>query len=873
MSMPAPGDRSEQVTFTVNGSAATVPAGITLLAALRERLGLTGAKPGCGEGACGACAVLVDGEPVRSCQRDTSSVTGRAVTTIEGLRGPGGGLHPVQRAFAAESASQCGYCTPGMVLTAVALLDSDAEPSDGTIDAALASQICRCGTYPRIRRAIRGVARLDQGDVGPGEPDGDRWGLPMPGTQRFRPARPWDLTDPAERDWFGALGDGLVVVLPPPDGDGPWSTATSAWLHVSPDGQVVAFTGKVDVGQDNRTALRLLVAEELGVPLGSVRIAMGDTDLCPYDMGTFGSRSMPDAGQVLRRTAAYARALLPSVVSQRQPGQNQPGQNQPGQNQPGQCRVEIVTGDQALADPASWQTAGRAHRPPGALAAVTGARRFGSDLSFPGLWHGAVLRPPAPGAELRALDSSAAAARPDVIVVVTPGLAGVVAPGEADARAALADLAGGASWDIPDAPSDHDIAGYLRDHPTEGTQAGRWGGPFLHQEGSAATALESAAVRCEATYTAAYIAPAALETRVAVAEWDDGPAGRHRVTVWTGTQTPFPVRAQVAAALETGEENVRVIVPATGGAFGGKHAGGIAAEAAILAREAGRPVKVHWSRAEEFTAGTLRPAAVIDVAGGVNADGKLAGWTLTNVNSGAPGIWSPYRISDQRLEYRPAASPLPQASYRALAATANTFARESMIDELAGRAGWDPVEFRLANLADERLADVLRAVARHLGWEPGAVQPGGGLGTGIACGLEKDGRVVTAAQVVIGQGRQVRVTGLVTGYECGAIVNPATVTRQIEGATVMAFGGAMFEAIRFTGGVITNGSFTQYRVPRLADVPPVEVLLLDRPDLPSAGAGETPMIAIAPAIANAIYAATGRRLRSLPLTDDGRLPD
>ena len=144
---------------------------------------------------------------------------------------------------------------------------------------------------------------------------------------------------------------------------------------------------------------------------------------------------------------------------------------------------------------------------------------------------------------------------------------------------------------------------------------------------------------------------------------------------------------------------------------------------------------------------------------------------------------------------------------------------------------------------------------------------------GIACGLEKDGRVVTAAQVVIERGRQVRVTGLVTGYDCGALVNPQTVTNQIEGATVMAFGGAMFEAIRFTDGVITNGAFSAYRVPRLADIPPVEVILLDRPDLPPAGAGETPMIAVAPAIAGAIFEATGRRLRSLPLTSDGVLPD
>ncbi len=877
MASSAPGV-SGNVTLTVNGNTASVPESMVLLTALRDSLGLTGPKLGCGEGACGACVVLVDGEPVTSCQRAAASVAGREVTTIEGLQ-PGGRapgvpttprLRPVQQAFADECAAQCGYCTPGMILTTTALLARDPHPGDAAIDAALAGQICRCGTYPRIRRAVHRAAQLADGYTapvsedtelagsdtgfaapedrlrGPGNgPDADRWAPPLPGSPQHRPERPWDMTDPADRDWFGILGDGLVVVLTPPPADlGAWSTATSAWLHVDADGLVTAFTGKVDVGQDNTTALRVLVAEEMGVPPGRVRLAMGDTDLCPYDMGTFGSRSMPDAGAVLRKTAAYARTVLPV--------------------RPGERRVEHVAGEPPLSDPASWKLAGHPHMPPGTVAAVTGTRRFVSDLSQPGMWHGAVLRPPVPGATLRSLNPPALPRRSDIVVVRTAGLAGVVAADPATATATAAALQAAATWDAPAAPSDGELASYLRAHPSRGGP-GRWGGPFDEQEGSAASALESAVVRLEATYTTAYIAPAALETRVALAAWND-----RRVTVWTGTQTPFPVRAQLAAALEVGEDDVRVIVPPTGGGFGGKHAAGIAIEAAVLARHAGRPVRVAWSRHEEFTVGTLRPAAVIDIAAGVTAKGTLSGWTHLNINAGAAGIGMPYRAADRRLEYQPADSPLPQASYRALAATANNFARESMIDELALGTGADPVEFRLHNLADDRLAAVLLAVATHIGWEADR-DPIPGMGIGIACGLEKDGRVVTAAQVVIAPGRQVRVTGLVTGYECGALVNPQTVRNQVEGATVMAFGGAMFEAISFTGGVISNGSFSAYRVPRLADIPPVEVILLDRPDLPSAGAGETPMIAVAPAIAAAIFDATGLRLRSLPLTRDGVL--
>jgi nicotinate dehydrogenase subunit B len=859
------------ITLTINNSSAELPESMLLLSALRDQLGLTGAKLGCGEGACGACTVLADGEPVKSCQRTAGSVAGRAITTIEGLadgdgRRRGSGLHAVQRAFADECASQCGYCTPGMVLASVALLSGDPRPTDRAIDAALAGQICRCGCYPRIRQAVRRAAERSAGiatgsDAPPGAADGlasgadapiagadaDRWGPPLPGGPQYRPERPWDLTPVADRDWFGVLGDGMVVVLdPPPPDPAVFATATSAWLHVRADGLVTGFTGKVDVGQDNRTALRLLIAEEMGVPLATVRIAMGDTDLCPFDRGTFGSRSMPDAGSVLRAAAAYARTLPPVRRGER--------------------RVDVVTGEQALTDPAGWRLAGRPHPPQGRTGAVTGARQFVSDLSAPGMWHGAVLRPPVQGAVLRSLDTAALAGRDDVLIVQAAEFAGAVAPDRATAAAAVADLAAGASWEIPEAPSDNQIAEYLRGHPSEGGP-GRWGGPFEHSEGSAATALETATLRCEATYVTAYIAPAALETRTALATWtSDG-----RLTVWTGTQTPFPVRAQVAAALSVNERDVRIIVPATGGGFGGKHAAGIAIEAAVLARQAGRPVRVAWTRQEEFTAGTLRPAAVIDIAAGIGADGRLSGWSFTNINSGAAGISTPYAVADQRLAYRPAASPLPQASYRALAATANNFARESMIDELAHLAGADPVEFRLRNLADERLAAVLSAVAEHIGWEADRDQVPG-YGVGVACGLEKDGRVVTAAQVSVGPDRVVRVTGLVTGYECGAIVNPANVRSQIEGATVMALGGAMYEAIRFTAGAVSNAAFSGYRVPRMADVPPVEMILIDRPDLPSAGAGETPMIAVAPAIAAAIFDATGLRLRSLPLTCDGQLP-
>jgi isoquinoline 1-oxidoreductase len=834
-----PAEASPRVTLFVNGAARSVPSTTTVLTVLREVLGLTGAKPGCGEGACGSCTVLVDGQPAKACQQQVNDIAGRSVLTVEGLASAGV-LHPVQQAFAETGAAQCGYCTPAMVLSVVALLQRDSNPDAAAVDDALAGNICRCGCYPQIRRAVRRAVELGaQGAVEnqvPDTPATDRRDIPDPGSPGRRPARPWDMTESEECDWFEILGDGLVVVLrPPPLEPGSWTTGAGAWLHVSDGGLVTAFTGKVDVGQDNCTALRLLVAEELRIPLAKVHLAMGDTDLCPYDMGTYGSRSMPDAGNALRKVAAFARTVLPVAAGSR--------------------RVEVVTGEPEVTAPTKWRAAGKGHVSEGTVDAVTGSRRFISDLTFPGLRYGAVLRPPMVGATLRHVDASALEGRDDVDVVQTHKVTGVVANDPATARLALGALR--AEWDVPDAPSDVDLEAFLRSHPLAATSG--WGQAVHEERGDPDGALVAAPVRGRATYQTAYIAPAALETRGALAEWDDD----GRLTVWVGTQTPFPTRAQVAAELDVDEERVRVIVPPTGGGFGGKHGGGVATEAAVMAREVGAPVKVSWTRHEEFTSGTLRPAAVIDVAGATTADGALSAWTFTNVNSGPAAIATPYRVANQRIDYQPASSPLLQASYRALAATANNFARESQMDELAHQLGMDPIEFRVRNLDDERLVTVLRAASERFGWLAGS-----GAGQGIALGFEKGGRVATVAGVERVEG-SLRVTRLVTAYECGAEVNPQTVANQIEGAAVMALGGALFEAIHFTDGVITNGSFSAYRVPRISDVPQIDVVLLDRPDQPSAGAGETPMICVAPAIANAVFDLIGVRLRTLPLNADG----
>jgi isoquinoline 1-oxidoreductase len=375
--------------------------------------------------------------------------------------------------------------------------------------------------------------------------------------------------------------------------------------------------------------------------------------------------------------------------------------------------------------------------------------------------------------------------------------------------------------------------------------------------------MAAAHQKLERTYTVAYIAHAPLEPRAAVAEWKDG-----KLTVWTGTQRPFGVRAELAGAFRIPEDRVRVIVPDTGAGYGGKHTGEAAIEAARMARAAGKPVKLVWTREEEFTWAYFRPAGVIEIASGVSKDGKITAWEFHNYNSGSAGIRAPYEIPHQRIEFHPVRSPLRQGSYRALAATANHFAREVHINEMASTLKMDPLEFRFKNLKDERLRAVMDAAAKAFGWGKAKASPDRGYG--IAGGFEKGGYVATCAEVSADRSTgKVKIVRVATAFECGAIINPDHLKNQIEGAIIQGIGGALFEAIDFEDGKILNPRFSRYRVPRFSDAPILETVLIDRKDLPSAGAGESPIVALAPAVSNAIFDATGICLTSLPMVPNG----
>ncbi len=704
-------------------------------------------------------------------------------------------------------------------------------------------------------------------------------GLPFD-LPRRKPAR-LHRFDLDRRKFLEILGGGVLVCLSGPRALAQESgrardahtlpAALDAWIHIGQDGHVTVFTGKVEVGQNIRTSLSQQVAEELRVSMEAIEIVMGDTQRTPWDAGTFGSRTTPTMGPQLRATAATAREALIDMAAQRwkvartglsaEHGRvaDRAGRRELsyGELTQGRSLVKTVSADTPLVTPADWKIAGKPALKVDGRDFVTGRHRYASDISRPGMMHGKVLRPAAFKTALVSLATANAERIEGARVVRDGDFAGVVAPDAWTAEQALAALE--ARWtETPAQPSNRDLFEYLKkNEETDGREDRR------HVAGSVEEALATADVKLAGAYTVEFIAHAPLEPRAAVAEWNGG-----KLTVWTGTQRPFAVREELAEAMRVPVESVRVLVPDTGSAYGGKHTGDAAIEAARLAKAACRPVRVVWTREEEFTWAYFRPAGVIEVRSGARRDGRVVAWEFHNWNSGPAAIATPYDIANQTIQFHPVRSPLRQGSYRGLAATANHFARESHMDELATAVGIDPLELRLKNLADPRLAAVFHAAAEKFGW--GKRSSGPGVGCGIAGGLEKGGYIATCAEVEAeAGGRRVRVRRVVAAFECGAVVNPEGLRNQIEGAIVQGLGGALFEAIRFGNGRIENPRFSRYRVPRFADVPDIEIVILDRKDLPPAGAGETPMFGLAPAVGNAIFAATGIRLRALPLAPDG----
>jgi nicotinate dehydrogenase subunit B len=685
------------------------------------------------------------------------------------------------------------------------------------------------------------------------------------------------------RDFFGAAGAGLFVFFRaeaaeaqepgrlPGRQSGP--TDFNAYMKIGADGRVTCLAGKVELGQGAMTELAQALAEELDVALDTVDVVMGDTDLCPYDMGTFGSMCTPLLWPAVRRAGAEAKAVLVQMASERL------------QVPAGQLRVQagsisesdkpshavtygqLVEGkriERHLANvpvkAAGFQVIGTSPRRKDGLDKVTGRAKYAGDILLPGLLHAAILRPPAHGAKLKSADTSAAAKLSGVRVVKDGGVIAVLHERPDIAVAALAKIQ--AEFEnAPAGPDDKTIFDHIQKTAPPLRVVG--------QSGDLAEGERLAGSVIEETYLNSYVAHAPIETHTATAQVEDG-----KVTVWASTQAPFQVKNAVASALGVPADKVRAVSRYVGGGFGGKTEADQGVEAARLAMITGKPVQVVYSRREEFFSDRFRPAAVMKIRAGV-AGGKMVLWDSQVFGAGDREANPFYDIPHKRAASAggwqggnpPGMNPFHVGAWRAPSVNSNTFARESHIDLLAAKVGMDPLEFRLNNLTHARMRRVLETAARQFGWKAGRAPTGRGVG--MACGMYSGVCNATMAEVAVNRGTGgVEVKRVVMALDEGLVVNPDGMRQQAEGSVIMGLGYSLSEEVRFRNGEVLDTNFDSYQIPRFSWLPKIEIVLVENAETPALGGGEPPIIAMGAALANAIFDAVGARLLQLPMTPE-----
>jgi CO/xanthine dehydrogenase Mo-binding subunit/aerobic-type carbon monoxide dehydrogenase small subunit (CoxS/CutS family) len=859
-----------------------------LLLVLRNDLGLKGPKVGCAQEQCGVCKVLVDGQAVPSCKLPVHQVVGLPIITIEGLAGPAG-LHPLQQAFIEEGAIQCGYCVTGMIVAAEGLLRRRRYPSDAEIREALNDNLCRCGVYDRVRRAIR--LRIGQ----PHDPQYTVVEAPAVGA---RPAE-WELPAALIRHPY-----------------------LDQWLRFNADDSVTVFTGKVEYGQGIKTAVAQIAAEELGVDLDRVEVVMADTGRTPDEGMTVSSMSLETTGRAVRLMAAEARRQLLQIAYEEL-----------------EAPLErLVVDDGVILDPATgrrttyWAlrggrpfgtqlTAMVETRPPGAYQIVgqavtridlppkvSGMPSFVHDMSLPDMVHARVVRPSLPGARLTAVDPEALAGLEEKMTVVRDGdFLAVAGSDEESVIQAAEQLAAAAHWAPGDAtlPEESGLWSALMDQAIES---------LLIEDGFATeqtvppvlVPLEAAAT-LHAEYSRPYQLHAALAPSAALAWLQVG-----QLTVWAHGQGAYPLRAALAHVLGLAEQSVRVIHAEGSGCYGHNGADDVALDAALVARAVpGIPVLLKWTRADENAHEPCAPAMRIALSASLDGTGRVLawnydGWSLPHGGraqpegnvSGLLASWSLakpferprrtawlgahagghrnadplYAFAQKRIvKHFMAWSPLRTSSMRGLGAFANAFAIESFVDELAEAAGSDPIEFRLRHLTDERARAVLEAAAEKASWISGPRPGRTGRGRGVAFSQYKNRQTYAAAVVdltVDTDTGRIALERVVLAADAGQIINPDGLSNQLEGGFVQAASWTLKEAVRFGPDGIRSLDWEGYPILTFAEAPVIETVLLNRPEHPTVGAGEAALGPAGGAIANAIYDAVGVRLRRLPLTPE-----
>lgn len=689
------------------------------------------------------------------------------------------------------------------------------------------------------------------------------------------------------REFIQILGGGIVVLVELPMASvlegrelatrqrRGYPEDINAYLHIAEDGSVTLYSGKIEMGQGVMTSLTQMAAEDLAVPIDAIHIVMGDTDTCPWDMGTFGSLTTRMFGPAVRAAAAQARLVLTDLAAQRlgvprteltvEAGvasvKADPSRRVSyGDLARGQRITHTVDEKAVLRAVEEFTVMGRSTERLDGWEKVTGAATYAGDIRRPEMLYARIVRPPAHAARATRIDTAAAAAVAGVTVVEDDDLVAVLAADPETAANALSQVQAEFEVHHPEVNTETIFEHLVRSAPTANT---------TERGGDLAAGRRRSAQTFDVTYENAYVAHAPMEPHTATAEFADG-----KLTVWSSTQAPFSQQQTIARAVGLRPENVRVITPYVGGGFGGKVPGRQAVEAARLAVRTGKPVQVAWTREEEFFYDTFRPAATIRVISGLDDTGKLTLWDYQVYGAGARGSDVFYDVPDRMVrvygEWGDAPEgmhPFAVGAWRAPAANSNRFAAEQQIDIMATACGADPLEFRLRNLTDPRMRATLETVADAYGWTPRVAPQKTGQGRGLACGIDAGAYVALIADVTVNQTTgAVQVDRVVCAQDMGVVVNPDGARMQMEGCIMMGLGYVLTEEVRFEGGTIRDTNFNTYRLPRFSAMPKIETAFVKNDTLSPQGGGEPAIINMGAVVANAIFDATGARLRRLPMT-------
>ncbi len=686
------------------------------------------------------------------------------------------------------------------------------------------------------------------------------------------------------RDFFKLIGGGIIVFfMPRCTGKGAAAAATgereltkdyNAFLLVGEDGTVKCYTGKIEMGQGIIISLVQQMADELNIPMEKVDIVMGDTDLCPWDGGTWGSMTTRHFSHFMRAALAEARGVLVQLASDKL---KVPADrlvvtdgviSDTADPSKSVTYAELTKGKKIsryldtkppVEDYSKFTFVGKSYHRSDARQKVTGAAKYSGDIKLPGMVFARILRPPSHGARLANADTSGAEKVEGIQVVRDGDLIAVLHAKRDIADQALAKIK--ADYTFNELPvNDKSVFEYMLKADS-----------YSNTDTSGGD-LEAGKKLCDKTFDTVihdpYIAHVPMEPHTALASFENG-----KMTVWASTQTPFPLQDELCSVLSLPLEKVRVIVPFVGGGFGGKSANSQAVEAARLAKLSGKPVMLEFTREEEFFYDNFHPAGVITIKSGIDKDGLIKYWDYNAYFSGTRGSEIMYDVPNFKItdhgdkENAVSVHPFPTGPWRAPNNNTNTFAREVQIDIMAHAAGIDPLEFRLRNLRDEKTIEVLKKAADMFGYKPG--KSTGGRGVGIAIGTDVGAIVAKIAEIELDKSTgKVKVIRVVCAQDMGLCVNPLGATMQMEGCITMGFGYTLTEEVKYEGGNIISNGFDSYEIPHFSWLPKIETFIFDRMNEKPQGGGEPAVITVGAAVGNAIFNATGARLYRMPFTPE-----